>query len=548
MAKRKLFSRTRRWAEGAVIYQIYPRSFQDSNGDGVGDLVGITKRLDYLKDLGVNGIWISPFYPSPMADFGYDIKDYRDIDPLFGTLEDFKRLLDAAHRRDIKVIIDIVPNHTSDEHAWFIDSRRSRLGYYSDWYIWKDPKGYKNGKPIPPNNWLGMFDGQSGWKWVPEREQFYLHTFHPKQPDLNWQNPKVREAIKDILRYWMDMGVDGFRIDAVSFMAKDPDFNDNPPNPDYQPGESRYNTLLHVNNQFFPRLYSHLGELSSVLMEKPYLKSPRFMVTEAYVDSKDCINGYMNFYKAMNPRVASPFIFEGISRPWDARDWRGFLRDFQRTLLDFSELALPSYAFGNHDQSRLVSRYGDKRARAIAVAQLTLPGMIYVYNGEELGMHDVSIPADKIQDPGAVGGGGRDPERTPMQWSPDMNADFTTGTPWLPLARDFRKENVETELVDPNSFLNLYRDLIRLRHSAPGIKYGEIVVDEESPDHVLAYVRHKGRSRYLVLVNFSDDRTVYRLKQPGKVIISSLRVNFNHDIHKASITLEPFEALVIKHE
>lgn len=550
--KQKLFKFRRadkRWANGAIIYQVYPRSFQDSNGDGVGDIPGIIQRLDYLKDLGIGGIWISPFYPSPMADFGYDVSDYRDVDPMFGTLADFKKLLREAHRRDIHIMVDIVPNHTSDEHEWFIKSKRSRTGKYSDWYVWRDPLGYEDGEPIPPNNWLGMFDGQSGWEWVPEREQFYLHSFHTRQPDLNWENPNVREAIKGVLRYWLDMGVDGFRVDAVSFMAKDPNLTDNPETPGYVEGQwNPYDRLQHINNQYWPQLYTYLRELADVLDEKPYRARPRFMVTEGYVPREDVIGGYMRFYKAMNPKVGAPFIFEGISRPWDARDWRAFLRDFHGTLDWFNPLAISSYAFGNHDQSRIVSRYGAERARAIAVVQLMLPGMIYVYNGEEIGMHDVEIPKDRIMDPGAVGGGGRDPERTPMQWSTDANAGFTSGEPWLPLARDWRQHNVGTELNDPDSFLNLYRKLGWLRNNSQAIKRGKLKVQFDTNDRVLAFSRTAGRQRYSIVANFDKDPVDYRFKRPGWVVISSKDSNPSDKLYVSTLRLAPYEAVVIKYK
>jgi len=551
MAKLKLLPARRtgiRWVDGAVIYQIYPRSFQDSNGDGIGDIPGIIQRLDYLKELGVSGVWISPFYPSPMADFGYDVADYRDIDPMFGTLDDFKRLLAEAHSRDIQVIIDIVPNHTSDEHPWFEESRKSRDNRYADWYTWKDPAGYKNGKPVPPNNWLGMFDGKSAWQWVPEREQFYLHTFHTRQPDLNWENPAVRGAIKDVLRYWLDMGVDGFRVDAVSFLAKDPEYHDDPPNPHFNPNrDDPYNALEHINCQFWPQLYSHLRELADVLYEKPYRDRPRFMVTEAYLPREDVIGGYLQFYRAMNPRVGAPFIFEGISRPWDARDWHAFLRDFHGMLDGFNPLAMPSYAFGNHDQSRLVSRYGAERARAVAVLQFSLPGMIFVYNGEEIGMHDVEIPASAVQDPGAVGGSGRDPERTPMQWNTEPGAGFTTGKPWLPLARDYKKENVEVQAVDPNSFLSLYRHLARLRNNTAALRHGKLQTQDSTTEHLLAFSRKQGREHYTTVVNFADAKTDYFFDRPGIVVVSSLDGQPSHTVHRTSLRLRPHEAVIIKH-
>src|SRR6185312_12642978 len=263
---------THRWPEGAVVYQIYPRSFYDANGDGIGDISGITVKLDYLKDLGVNAIWLSPFYTSPMADFGYDVADYCDVDPIFGQLSDMDVLLAEAHKRGIKIIVDLVPNHSSDEHKWFHQSRQSREDPYSDWYIWRDPKGHdKQGKPIPPNNWVEHFSGGSAWEWEPSRQQFYLHLFDVKQPDLNWANEEVREAIKSVMRFWLDKGVDGFRVDAVVYMAKDPLFRDEPPNPHYKPGVNHpFEALQHVNIRSWPPLYAYLSEMAAVLKEEKY--------------------------------------------------------------------------------------------------------------------------------------------------------------------------------------------------------------------------------------------------------------------------------------
>ncbi len=441
----RLFQKTiPRWADGAVMYQIYPRSFMDSNDDGIGDLPGIISKLDYLKDLGVTGMWLSPFYPSPMADFGYDVSNYRDVDPIFGTLEDFKRLLEESHKRNLHVIIDIVPNHSSDEHPWFKASKISKDNEFSDWYIWRDPAAYIGNKPLPPNNWLDIFAGKSAWQWVPERQQFYLHTFHTRQPDLNWQNQKVREAMKDMLRFWLAMGVDGFRVDAVPFLGKDPELKDNPINPHYKEGSgSQYDSLIHENDQHWPKQYDYLNEMASVLKEKAFAHKHRFMITEGYTRRIDPVGEYMNYYQGVDPAVAAPFIFEGIQLPWELEPWQEFLNEFHDQLKIVHPLAIASYAFGNHDQSRLVSRLGETKARAAALMKLTLPGMIFVYYGEDIGMHDVDIPRSKVQDPGAAGGAsqGRDPERTPMQWSDDPQAGFSScSETWLPLVMITRAE------------------------------------------------------------------------------------------------------------
>lgn len=537
-----------RWADGAVVYQIYPRSFQDSNSDGIGDLQGIIQRLDYLKNLGVTALWLSPFYPSPMADFGYDVADYCDVDPIFGTLEDFKRLLNEAHEHDIKVMTDIVPSHTSDEHPWFEASKQSSGNKYSDWYIWRDPSGYtEDGSPLPPNNWLDMFSGESSWEWVAERKQFYLHSFHKKQPDLNWENPSVREAMKNVLRFWLDLGVDGFRVDAVPFMDKDPSFADNPPSPYFNPEQDPPTwRFLRTNSHGGLRHYAYLGELGDVLKEQAYTQSPRFMVTEGYVERHNVLESYMKYYRATDPLVATPFIFEGIKQPLDAPSWREFLQGLHAALDDNNPTSIPAYAFGNHDQSRLVSRYGEEKARLAAVMQLTLPGMTFVYYGDELGMHDVHIPPEKAQDPqAATGDYNRDSARTPMQWSSDTNAGFTNGEPWLPLADTYKDRNAANQTEDPSSFLTLYRALIRLRTTDVAFTRGSLAVHTNTEPHILAYTRSYQEKQYMVVINFSDSDSAFQIDQSGVTVISSVEGSVNSTV-KESIHLRPHEAVVIR--
>ncbi len=497
---------TDRWPEGAIVYQVYPRSFYDSNADGIGDLSGVIQKLDYLKDLGVNAIWLSPFYPSPMADFGYDVADYCDVDPIFGNLDDFKTLVRDAHMRGIKIMVDLVPNHTSDEHEWFRQSRQSPEDPYSDWYIWRDPKGFEpNGTPIPPNNWIELLTGGSAWEWVPGRQQFYLHSFDVRQPDLNWSNSEVREAIKDAMRFWLDEGVDGFRVDAVQFMGKDPLLKDEAVNPEYVEGRDwRYLALLHTNDHNWPQMYAYLSEMASVLKEEQYSHDHRFMVTEAYPNTEQHVEEYLAFYEGMDPSVAAPFNFEGFSLPWDAPAWRDFLKTFHHALNEFDPQCVASYAFGNHDQTRLVTRYGESIARSIAIMLLTLPGMAFIYNGEEIGMQDGAIPPSFVQDPGAEGGSGRDPERTPMQWSADKNAGFTEAdSTWLPVAESYKTHNVQTELTDPASFLSLYRALGKLRNESQALRHGSIEVFETGNKAVLGYRRQLADESVIVLVNFT---------------------------------------------
>ncbi|MEO6513439.1 MAG: alpha-amylase family glycosyl hydrolase [Candidatus Saccharimonadales bacterium] len=543
-------ARVHRWPEGAIVYQVYPRSFNDSNGDGVGDIPGIIQKLEYLKDLSVNAIWLSPFYPSPMADFGYDVADYCDVDPIFGSLSDMDELLEAAHSRKIKIIIDLVPNHTSDAHEWFQQSRQSREGPYSDWYIWQDPEGHdKAGNPIPPNNWIEVLTGGPAWEWVPARQQFYLHSFDVRQPDLNWSNTKVREAIKDVMRFWLDRGVDGFRVDAVHFIAKDPLFHDDPVNPHYEADKGwRYTALEHVNNHGWPHMFAYLGEMAAVLKEPKYKDYDRFMITEAYPDSPKHVEEYLSFYEGMDPQVAAPFNFEGLSLPWKADVWREFLPSFHAALDAFSPLCVASYAFGNHDQHRIVTRLGEDAARSAAVLLLTLPGMAFIYNGEEIGMKNGNIPTEMVQDPGAQGGSGRDPERTPMQWSNGPSAGFSTAkTTWLPVVDNYETCNVETELKDPDSFLSLYRTLGKLRNQSNALRYGSFEIVETNDAKVLGYIRSVGDEKYLVLINFSKEARSFTLEKGsaiGSFVVSSSPKTKLKDTRGANVHLQPHEAVV----
>lgn len=538
-----------RWPEGAIVYHIYPRSLQDSNGDGVGDLGGILQRLDYIQSLGATVIWLSPFYPSPMADFGYDVADYCAVDPVFGTMDDFDALLAACHDKGIKLMIDLVPNHTSDEHEWFRQSKRSADNPYNDWYIWRDAIGLDaSGAPLPPNNWRDALTGGSAWQWDANRQQFYLHSFDVRQPDLNWSNPAVRSAIHDAMRFWLDKGVDGFRVDAVHWLAKEPLLSDDTPDPSYIKGASlTYDALLHDNSRGWPQVYAYLSEMADVLKE--YTDSLRFMVTEAYPEGHNPLTTYLAFYVGVDPRVAAPFNFEGIKLSWRAGAWRKFLRSFHTALDQFNPLCVPSYAFGNHDQPRLIDRLGSEAAaRSAAVLLLTLPGMAFVYYGEEIGMHNVAIPPNFVQDPAAkgdpAGGIGRDPERTPMQWSSEAQAGFTTGPEtWLPVAKDYTERNVDVETSDSTSFLSLYRQLGRMRQEISALQQGKLcVIDTGHPD-VLAYTR-SDTDTCLVVINFSDSLVPYTIPEHATCLISSEPAS----MLSASGQLAAHEAVVLKLE
>jgi alpha-glucosidase len=488
------------WFRHRALYQIYPRSFRDSNGDGVGDLRGITQKLDYLAgkndSLGIGAIWISPFYPSPMADFGYDVANYCDVDPLFGTLADFQELLHEAHARDVKVIIDFVPNHTSDEHPWFVEARRSRDNPKRNWYIWKDAK--PDGSE--PNNWQSTFGGPA-WTFDDTTGQYYLHSFLNKQPDLNWDNPEVRSIMKDQMKFWLDMGVDGFRVDAVSPLSKDPDFQDNPPRENYKPGvDDPHKAWDRINSQNGPHLFDYLREMADFVGSY----DERFMITEAYPHGWDNTASYLQFYRQVNPHACAPFNFEGIGAPWQAEVFKDFIDKFEYAI---EPEYIPVYCLGNHDRSRLASRFGSKNARTAAMLLLTLPGMPTMYYGDELGMTDTEILPDQIRDPYELNvpgkGNGRDPERTPMQWDASKSAGFTDGEPWLPINPNHFSVNVVTEFKDVQSLLNLYRQLLHLRAGSHAMQRGAYV-PVDTPEGVFGFKRVTGNQTMLVLLNFTN--------------------------------------------
>jgi len=480
------------WWQDGLIYQIYPRSFQDSNGDGIGDLKGIMRRLDYLKGLGIKAIWISPIYPSPMADFGYDISDYKGVWPAFGDMADFDELLKRIHDADMKLILDLVPNHSSDEHPWFRESRSSLNNPKRDWYIWKDPK--PDGSP--PNNWLSVFGG-SAWEWDEKTKQYYYHAFLVKQPDLNWRNPEVENAMHDIMRFWLDKGVDGFRVDAMWHLIKDKQLRDNPHNPDYEPTMATYNQLLPVYSTDQPEMHDIIARMRKLLDQY----QQRLMIAEIYLP----VNKLVTYY-GTNAREEAhlPFNFMLISLPWDPKILAANIDEYEGVL---PADAWPNWVMGNHDQPRITSRIGLQQAKVAAILLLTLRGTPTLYYGDEIGMRDVPIPKDEIQDPQGLNmpdkNLSRDPERTPMQWDNSELSGFTTGTPWLRLDKTWMRDNVQIQRQDKYSMLNLYQQLIRLRQQEPSLMTGDY--KPVFSDHqMLAYIRHKeGSSPFLIVLNLT---------------------------------------------
>ncbi|MFL5258526.1 MAG: alpha-amylase family glycosyl hydrolase [Hyphomicrobiales bacterium] len=481
---------SREWWKEGVVYQIYPRSFQDSDADGIGDLPGIASRLGYLVELGIHAIWISPIFASPMADFGYDVSDFRAIDPIFGTLADFDRLLEAAHARGLKVILDFVPNHTSDRHPWFIESRSSRSSPKRDWYVWRDPK--PNGSP--PNNWVSEFAGPA-WTFDASTGQYYYHAFLKEQPDLNWRNAEVRAAMLDILRFWFERGVDGFRVDAIHQLIEDVALRDNPPNPDWRPGMSPARRLLRTHTIDQPEVHDAIAAMRSVAD-----RYGAVMIGEAYLP----IDRLMAYYGADLTGFHLPFNFHLISTPWQPIAVGLLIRAYEAAL---PKGAWPNWVLGNHDRPRVASRIGPAQARVAAMLLLTLRGTPTIYQGEELGLENVSIPPEAIHDPwerNAPGLGlGRDPVRTPMAWSAGLGAGFTAGVPWLPLSPNYAKFSIETQARDPASMLSLYRALLSLRGAEEALSMGDYT-EVASTDALLMYERRCGNRRLLIALNMTS--------------------------------------------
>jgi alpha-glucosidase len=524
------------WWQRGVIYHIYPRSFQDANGDGVGDLAGILSRLDYLEWLGVDAVWLSPIYPSPMADFGYDISNYVDVDPLFGSRAQLDRLVAEVHRRGLKIVLDFVPNHTSDQHAWFQEARSSRNSPKRDWYIWRDPSPSGG----PPNNWLSNFGG-SAWELDERTGQYYYHAFLKQQPDLKWRNPEVQDAMLDVLRFWMDRGVDGFRVDVIWHIVKDDQFRDNDPDPNYQPQWAPHRQLLATYNTDRPEVHDIISRMRRVLDEY----DDRMMVGEIYLP----IERLMMYYGSEGAGVHLPFNFQLIELPWHARAIADAVDRYEGLLPSHG---WPNWVLGNHDNSRIASRISPRQARIAAMLLLTLRGTPTLYYGDEIGMHNVPIPPDRVQDPFEKNvpglGHGRDPARTPMQWSSAENAGFTSGHAWLPIADDYPTVNVEQLKSDRESILTLYRRLIDLRRREPSLSIGGYMSVPLQGD-LLVYSRHRrGAKPFLVALNFGEEPATIHPPDSvvrGKVALSTSLDREGEIIHDG-IELRPQEGIIIE--
>jgi alpha-glucosidase len=526
------------WWQHRIIYQIYPRSFQDTNADGIGDLRGIINRLDYLSWLGIKSIWLSPIYPSPMADFGYDISDFKDVDPIFGSLSDFDSLLEEVHRRKMKLLLDLVPNHTSDLHPWFLEARASRDNPKRDWYIWRD--AHENGGY--PNNWLSSFGG-SAWEWDERTRQYYYHAFDKAQPDLNWRNPEVQEAMFDVMRFWLDKGVDGFRVDVMWHLIKDEQLRDNPPNPDYAPHMSTFHKLLPLYSTDQPEVHNIVRKMRQVL--DAY--DDRAMIGEIYLPVQKLVAYYGEGLKGAH----LPFNFQLITLPWDPSEIFSALIAYEAAL---PPAGWPNWVLGNHDKPRIVSRVGSEQAFVAAMLLLTLRGTITLYYGDEIGMRDVSIPHDMIVDPRGVNmpdkNVSRDPARTPMQWDDSPDAGFTEGTPWLPVDRLYRRVNVARQQEQTSSLLLFYQRLIKFREQEPALYAGDFV--PLYGDHqLMSFIRQReGYTRFLIVLNLSHRPCYFR--PPGQEFRGTIEVCTAVELEgqkvNGTIALEGDQGIVVRLE
>ncbi|HJV15786.1 MAG TPA: alpha-glucosidase [Bacillales bacterium] len=552
---------TKDWWKKSVVYQIYPKSFYDSNGDGIGDIQGIIKKIDYLKNLGVDVIWLSPIYDSPQEDNGYDIRDYYSIFEQYGTMEDFEQLLNEMHRREMKLVMDLVVNHTSDEHHWFVESKCSKDNPYRDYYVWRDGKG--NGEP--PNNWGSIFSG-SAWQYDKETKQYYLHLFATKQPDLNWENPKLRADIYEMMRFWLNKGIDGFRMDVINFISKDRTYPD---------GEVAEGQVYGDSGPFIvngPRIHEFIKEMNNEVISNYNVMT----VGEMPGTSPEDAVVYTN---PENNELNMVFTFEHMNfdcvngDKWDLKplDLVNLKRNFEKWQTSLFGVGWNSLYWNNHDQPRIVSRFGNdqeyrvKAAKMLATCLHMMQGTPYIYQGEEIGMTNVHFETlddyrdiellnmykekislgwsyERIME--SIYTKGRDNARTPIQWDDSLNGGFTTGTPWIKVNPRFKEINAKEALEDPNSIYYYYQRLIRLRKEKDIITTGRFELILPDDPNVFAYKRIGENETLLVLCNFSDqslelyDKTILELLYDAYLVIS------NEENEKEVSTLSPFEAVV----
>jgi alpha-glucosidase len=518
------------WWRDGIIYQIYPRSFADSNNDGIGDLQGIISKLDYLEALGIDAIWLSPIYPSPDVDFGYDVADYKDIDPKFGTMKDFEQLVKEAKKREIHIILDLVLNHTSDQHPWFIESKKSKDNPYHDWYLWHDP----NPNGDPPNNWQAIFGG-SAWEYDPQLDQYYYHMFYKEQPDVNWRNPNVREAILDVFRFWLKKGVDGFRLDVFNAYFKDEEFKDNPPKLGIRP----FDWQEHIYDVSQPEMYPLLNEIRDILDKR----KETYAVGETFLADTEQTASYCG-----KDKLHAAFNFEFAENRWLPK---GFLNSALKWYQALGEDAWPNNFLSNHDTERAASRYcfgeDDRRAKVAAAMLLTLKGTPFIYYGEEIGMRNIPVrKKSEVKDP--IGKTywpffkGRDGCRAPMQWNSEVNGGFSDTVPWLPVHQDYAGRNVKQQISDPDSLLNFFKKLIAIRRSEPALQKGDFTPLVEDPRRILAYQRTYANDRIVVILNFSSRELSFMLPE-GNWLSMVADVD---TLVSDSITLSPYQVNILK--
>ncbi|KAA1155463.1 alpha-glucosidase [Pseudoalteromonas sp. FUC4] len=530
----------KQWYKGAVIYQVYPRSFQDSNNDGIGDLKGIINRIDYIKSLGVDAIWISPFFKSPMKDFGYDISDYRDIDPLFGDLNDFDELISQAHDRDIKIIIDQVLSHTSDQHQWFLDSRDNLTNDKADWYVWADAK--EDG--TAPNNWLSIFGG-GAWQWEPRRGQYYLHNFLTEQPDLNFHNPDVRQAVLDNVEFWLKKGVDGFRLDAINFCYHDALLRDNPAKPiDKRQGrgfseDNPYAFQYHYYNNTQPENIEFMQDIRTLLNKYPGT------VSLGEISSEDSL-ATMAEYTQGGDKLHMGYSFELLTNDYSSE----YIRTTVQTLEQRMTEGWPCWAFSNHDVERVASRWSkngeinSQQCKMLTALLASLRGSVCMYQGEELGLGEASVAFEDLQDPYGItfwpNFKGRDGCRTPMPWeqADSSNAGFSEVKPWLPVDDAHKQQSVAVQTNDSNSILNAYREFMAWRKNQAVLLEGDIEFIE-TPEPVLAFHRTLGEQKMLCMFNLSSQQTA--INMPTSIVKEYNELSHHSaKLDQGTTTLEPY--------
>ena len=535
------------WYRNIVIYQCYPQSFQDSNGDGFGDLNGITSRVNYFVELGVEVVWLNPIFDSPQKDNGYDVSNYTSIYSKYGTLDDFKNLVNRLHDNGIHILLDFVPNHTSDEHPWFIESRSSKTNPKRDWYVWAD--GLNDTEP--PNNWISVFDNSS-WSYDSLTDQWYLHQFSNYQPDLNYSNPEVREAMNDVLRFWLDIGVDGFRVDAVSFLLEDPNLNDEPENPAYNNSLCPiigicYDSLIHNLTTNYHGIHQICHEWATLIANYSVRdNSQKILIAEIYNDDIDVVMSY--YGNESYPQFTFPFNFFLLTN----QNWTGTNVNciISQWLDKMPSDTTANWVLGNHDNQRIATRAGIYRAYSLNLLLLTLPGISITYYGEEILMTDVYIPFNETKDD--ITYEGRDPERTPMQWNTSRHGGFTTGTPWLPLATNYTEYNVEVEKASNQSMLYLYKKILNELRSLKVFHGGDYMCLMATED-ILIYTRHLSSDSsyteyYIIAINFSNTTVPTGITIPFtnvELILTTYLDNINQ-FNLRDFKLRPGEGLVIK--